>query len=358
MAEQAQVFSTALGEQRSFLQAQIDQLNQRIENEEAAAGDWLAAAEASVAFIRASYRHAFFCPGELEVVERRLALAQQNMAQGMFQATLAVAQEGLLQSELLHQKLELLTQEWETHRVLALESLEVGLETLEAHRRFQLSPVQVEGGTTSRTEPGQEVNSDYWTQGQWSARQQALAEMRWRLADDQADVSIAEVKQIAQAGRDAPTQAIALAASAKYALMASVLRADMQREFAARLAESGYQIVDNAWSGNDERRANHMLLRGVNGDEIAIVVSPKEDAGPLSNRIAVHFRDNSPSEAERKEKLEAIYQVLNQVYQFPRESVGLHCLPGTEWQDNASAEHFDLAQVRQAQESRSAAQPG
>jgi hypothetical protein len=170
--------------------------------------------------------------------------------------------------------------------------------------------------------------------------------MRWSAADEEAAVSLEELQRMQQAGRDAPTQAVALAATAKYALMGSILRVDLQREFAARLADSGYEVLDNAWVGNDERQANHVVLRGVNGDEIAVAIAPKADAGKLSNQIQIHFRDASPSEAERKEKLEAIYQVLNEVYQFPREALDLHCLPGTDWQTNAASEHFDLEQVR------------
>jgi len=139
--------------------------------------------------------------------------------------------------------------------------------------------------------------------------------------------------------------------------MASVLRVDLQREFCARLAESGYQVVDNVWAGNDERQANHVVLRGVNGDEIAVVIAPKENAGTLSNQFQIHFRDAAPNEAERKEKLEAIYQVLNEVYQLPREAVEARCLPGTDWTTNAAPEHFDLEQARR-EDQKHVAQPG
>jgi len=336
LAAQTTAFQHALIEQRSALQLQIDRLNQRVDNEQAAAEDWLAAAEAEVAFVGPNYRHGFFCPGELATIEQRLSMARQNCEQGLFQAALAVSQECVLQGSLLHQQLELLTQQWETHRLLALESLEVALEALQAHRTFQLSAVQVEGAGSTRAAAPQEVDTDFWTQGQWSALQQQLAELRWRIADEDVAVSLEELAHIQQAGRDAPTQAVALAARAKYALMASVLRVDLQREFCARLAESGYQVVDNVWAGNDERQANHVVLRGVNGDEIAVVIAPKENAGTLSNQFQIHFRDAAPNEAERKEKLEAIYQVLNEVYQLPREAVEARCLPGTDWTTNAA----------------------
>ena len=288
---------------------------------------------------------------------QRLGIARQNLDEGMFQAALALSQESALQASLLHQKLELLTEQWETHRRLALESIEFGLESLQAHRTFQLSAVQMEAADETHTTPAQEVDADHWTGGQWASVYQQLAEMRWRIADEDAAVSLEELQRIQQAGRDAPTQAVGLAVTAKYALMASILRSDLQRDFCARLAESGYQVVDNAWAGDDERQANHVVLRGINGDEIAVVIAPKEEAGKLSNRIQVHFRDSSPSEAERKEKLEAIYQVLNEVYQFPREALDLRCLPGTDWQTNVTPEHFDLQPVRR-QKGKDVAQSG
>lgn len=357
LARQSDIFQNALEEQRAGLQSQLDRINQRIDDERGMAEDWLAAAEAEIAFVRSQYRHDFFCPGELGAIDQRLSMARQNVQQDVCQAALAVAQECVLQATLLHQELELRTQQWETHRLLALQSLEVGIEALQAHRSFQLSEVAVQGTGPCRTAPATEVETDYWTHGAWSALHQRLGEMRWGIADTDANVSLHELQRIQEAGHEAITQAVALAATAKYALMASILRVDLQREFAARLADSGYEVVDNAWAGNDERQANHVLLRGVNGDEIAVVIAPKEDAGQLSNRIQVHFRDVSPSEAERKEKLEAIHHVLNEVYQLPRETLDLRCMPGTDWQDNASGEHFELDQIR-GEASRNVAQPG
>ena len=357
LAEQTKIFQQALDKQRSALQSEIDALKARVQDQQAAASDWLAAAEQELEFGERNYRHEFFCPGEADAIRQRLSMARQNFERGIFQAALAVAQESALQAGLLHQKLELLTQRWEKHRQLALQSLEVGLAALEAHRTFKLSAMEADGAATTSVKAEQEVDTDYWTGGQWGALQQRLAEMRWRISHEQAEVSFEELARMQQAGEEAVNQAVALAASAKYALMASVLRADLQRRFCDRLAQAGYQVADNAWAGNDERRSNHVVLRGVNGDEIAIVLAPKEECGKLSNRIQVHFRDPSPNEAERREKLDAIRKVLSEVYEVPDKNLELRCLPGTELESNAADEHFDLERVRR-EEKKGVAQSG
>ncbi len=342
LAEQTQNFERAMSEQ----QDQIHQLQGRVETAQAAAEDWLAAAALEVSFIRDTYRHEFFCPGELGAIDGRLRMARDNHSQGVDEAALSLAQECTLQAGLLHSRLELLTNEWEARRLLAQESLEVGLAALEDHRTFELSAIDVATAGESRAAPGQKVDTDHWTQGQWLELQQKLAGMRFSIADEETTVSMDELHEMEAAGRDAISRSVSLTARAKFAVIASILRTDLQRSFAGKLAESGYQVVDNAWSENDERQSNHIVLKGVNGDEISIVLSPKDQGGILSNTVQVHFRDNQPSEAERQEKLETIRGVLDEIYESPAGSVKWKCVPGSESRENAPEQQFNLQEVR------------
>jgi hypothetical protein len=355
LCRHAAQFERALENHRQDLQHQIDHLTCRVEDERSAAIDWYEAVVAEVGFIRDHFRHDFFSPGELGVIEHRLAMARQNLDQQLFASALPVAQESLLQAGLLHHKLEMLEQEWETAQVLALQNLDVALESLDAYRTFRVSAVQVQDTATdvpAASGPGEihEVDTDYWTDGKWSTMRDKLANMRRRAAEPSATVPLEELRKFEQAGRDALAQSVVLAGQAKYAFIASVLRSDLQRDFCEKLADSGYELVDCAWMGNDQRRSNHVLLRGVNGDEIAIVLSPKPDAGTLSNTLQMHFRDPSPSEAERKDKIKALQQVLAEVYDIPTEALGMKCIPGTVWSENAADENFDLERVRRSEE--------
>lgn len=338
----------ALERHRRDLQGQIDEFKQRAANEAAAAEEWIAAAAVELEAIRGNPKHDIFCPGELAVLQARLEMARSNRARGLDQAAVAGAQEAALQGSFIREKLEILTARWEAARALAIQSLEAGLGALDAARSFELSDVEVTTGDEARSEPAREVDTDHWTSGAWAARQGELHAALERVRHPDAIVSLEDLESLRTSAEEAASQAVALQVTAKYALMASLLRADLQARFAERLADAGYAVVDNAWLGNDERAENHLVLRGVAGDEISIVLAPKSGASCFSNKVKVLFRtgEGDPNEQERAERLDAITQILRDAYDLPGDAAFLDCTPGTELRHDAAPEAFDLDRVR------------
>lgn len=351
----------AIESQRVGLQGQIDDLNRRITNEAEAAAEWLQAASTETDFIAANFRHDFFCPGELQGIQDRIAVARGNHGQGIHQAALAVAQESALRAADLHDRLELLTDRWDAARALAISSLRSGIGALDAMKVFELSDVTItpEGGPTQPVS-GREVDVDFWTEGAWSARRANLEADLARIEDDAATASLDELEALEAAGETAAAEAEALVATAKYAALASIMRAELQERFAAKLAESGYAVEDNVWAGDDERDENHLFLKGATGDRISIVLAPTRDGGSIGNAMQVNFHDpsSSPNEAERAERVKAIAEVLGSVYELPPGDLTIPCAPGTEAEPNAPADRFDAGRVRQRRRKAPHAQSG
>jgi outer membrane murein-binding lipoprotein Lpp len=348
LAEERARVDRVLAEQARDLQGQIAALERRVENEAAAAEQWLRSAAAEIDAIRTDYRHHMFCPGELAPLENRLAMARENDASGIHQAALGLAQETSLQATFLREKLELLTMRWEAAKALAIQSLESGLGALEEGRTFQLSDVEIADGEGERIEAARDVDTDHWTAGAWASRHDALRVGLQRVRAADCTAGFDELESLRKLGEATPSESVALQATAKYALMASLLRSDLQARFAERLAGAGYEVIDNAWAGNDERGENHLVLRGVNGDEISIVLAPKPGESSFSNRIKVLFRtpDGEPNEQERAERLASITQILREAYDLPADAGFLDCAPGTETLPNAPADAFDLDRIR------------
>lgn len=340
----------ALESQRAGLQGQIDDLKQRITNEATAAQEWLQAAATEADFVAANYRHDFFCPGELQAIQDRIAVARRNYGQGIHQAAVALAQESALRAADLHERLELLTDRWDAARALAISSLRSGIGSLDAMKAFELSEVTIEpDDRPAQSVTSREIDVDFWTEGDWSARRKQFEADLARIEDDAATVSLDELEALQAAGETAAAEAEALVATAKYAALASIMRAELQERFAVKLAESGYAVEDNVWAGDDERDENHLFLKGATGDRISIVLSPTRDGGCIGNAMQVNFHDPSPSpnEAERQERVSAITEVLSSVYELPRGEFTIPCAPGTEEEHNAPAERFDVGSVRQ-----------
>jgi hypothetical protein len=347
--------------QRAGLQGQIADLQQRVANEAAAADEWLQAVAAEAEFIATNYRHDFFCPGELAEIQARLAVARGNHAQGIHQAAVALAQESTLHATALHERLELLTDRWDAARALAISSLRSGIGVLDALKSFQLSDVIITpDDQPAQSVPGHEIDVNFWTEGAWSARRAALEADLARIEDDTTTATLDELEALQAAGETAAAEAEALVATAKYAAMASIMRAELQERFAVKLAESGYSVEDNVWAGNDERDENHLFLRGATGDRISIVLSPTREGCSIGNSMQVNFHDPSPSpnEAARHEHVTAITDVLSEVYELPSGNLTIPCVPGTENDPNAPAERFDVAKVRQRRRKAPHAQSG
>ena len=195
------------------------------------------------------------------------------------------------------------------------------------------------------------MDTDHWTGGAWASRHDVLRASLERIRPIDADVPLDELEALCASGEEAASDAVALQVTAKYALMASLLRADLQSRFAERLSDAGYAVVDNAWTGNDERAENHLVLRGVAGDEISIVLAPKAGESCFSNKVKVLFRTASgeANEQEREEQLDAITQILRDTYDLPGDATFLDCTPGTEARHDAAPESFDLDRVRASQ---------
>jgi hypothetical protein len=350
----------AIESQRASLQSQIDELQRRVDTAAAAADEWLRAAAVEVDCISSNVRHEFFCPGELNTIEDRLALARRNHTQGIHQAAVALAQESALAAADLHERLELLSDRWEAARALAIASLTAGIGAFDAMKTVALSDVVLdeENGPT-RTVPGREIDVDHWTEGAWSTRRTALADALARIDAESATADLDELDRLQADGETAVAEAEALVATAKYAALASIMRAELQERFAHRLADAGYTVEDNVWAGGDERDENHLFLRGVTGDQISIVLSPTRDGGAIGNALQVNFHDPSsiPNEAEREERARALSQVLGDVYDLPVEQVSIPCAPGTEHEPNAPAERFDVEAVRRSRRRAPHAQP-
>jgi len=249
----------------------------------------------------------------------------------------------------LRSRLELAEQEWEQTRQMALESLGAGLAAYDAYAKFKLSTIQIENENSTHraaTEEGFEVDVEHWTEGKWSAGRRELEQRRKQIAEPGANVSLENLRACEQAGQRGMTEATVLAATAKYAVMASTMRADLQRDFLEKMEGFGYQCENNVWQEEDQRRANRMVLVGTSGERLAITLTPQEESGVLSNRLDIDFNDERCNEEERRKKIAVISSALAQCYGLPEEVIEeeYRCKPGTSWTSNAPEAIYNTAE--------------
>lgn len=340
---QGRQFDTAMREQRRELEQQIGALATEIARKEGAkrerAGQWLADTRGLLDLIGREYRHDKFKPGALDRLRGELILAEGNVRAGDYEAAIGGIQRTFLEAQYLRQELEARELEWNAHLTMARRSAAEVLATCDAQDSCRFLLETEEGAE----EVAGEV--DFWTEGGLTRlRTEAAAEAR-RL-DAAEPLTLEALKEsIARSGQWRE-ECLALAERAKEALIASQLRNNMAQTIIGTLEGAGWAVADSTYAGEDFRRAVHVRLEHLGGDEMVTVIAPEQAQGAIRNRLDVFFYDRTTNdEANRERRLTAITGHL--------EAEGLscgrpQCAPGTERVAEPPREHLDLERVRRA----------
>ncbi|TDD89834.1 hypothetical protein [Actinomadura rubrisoli] len=253
--------------------------------------------------IRAELPHERFAPGRLDRLERRIATAEGNLADGLAAESLSLLQETFLELADLRAELVLLDQEWQAARVAALDALTVVAERVRFAARL---PAPDERGEPIK---GLTFDVDHWSGGEL-ARVRADLDARAGEVRDGGAPTTGELREVVR--REAPDlerrfeEAVTRATAA---LLASQARVNVAEQVVDAVEDAtGFAWTENAYAGDDQRAAFYSKLRHLNDNEIVIEVSHEDvDDGPgtLAVRILSYDRDTASEEelAERAREI-------------------------------------------------------
>ncbi len=338
--EQDQRMQTALKEQEAKLQQNIDNLaqslEQRWEQQEEIAKQWLHGLQKELDFIRNTYRHEQFSPGEVAALESRLNAARQDVQNHMPQSAVPEAREAFRQALSLGHRLELIEMTWEELYEIAREGVQ---EALALADEYQVYPLRLDAAG------GQEMDLDvdYWTEGGWQELRAGLEHIKNRLEKEKDSLQCEDLRRII-AEIDSQSAALPqLDAQARTALIASIKRQDIQTQICDTLAGLGYTLVDSTYAQEDFRRSYHLKMRNAEQEEIVTVVHPQEAEQGLVNELQFHFYDQSPNDAIREESL---HQIQTSLQNEGVDMAPASCVPEHQGA-NASDEQRDFQRIRQ-----------
>lgn len=341
--EQGERLSRAMEEQRRAIQGQIDAVQEALMRREAGereqARTWLQDAEAYLNMIDGEYRHEKFKPGVLERIRAEVALSKGNFENGNYQAAVASAQQTFLRASELRLELEQLELEWEAYLEAARRNAAEVLAACEAQEIARFTFETDEGAE----EVAAEV--DFWTEGKLSDLRKRVEAERIRLGAPD-DLSLDDLKHSVAQSETWRQESLDLAEQAREALIASQLRNNIGQAVEQALADMNWEIVDTTYEGEDFRRAVHVRMQNLQGDELVTIITPeKGKANTITNKINVSFFDRSTNdEAFRQERLKTILGVFNEE---GLESTPPVCRPGTEDKSAEDLSKLDLEKVRQ-----------
>lgn len=254
--------------------------------------------------------HERFAPGRLADLNRRLDIADTNVAQGLGEAALAQAQDLFLQMSELRAEVESRDQEWQAAKITADSAITVLTEQI----RVNTDPEVVD--EDGKKIEGVTLDVDFWSEGELSALRETVREMSARVSDTGTPPSLAELRDITE--REAPsldeklTQIVSVAQARQ---MASQVRVNLAELVVSTLEEStGYTWEEGQaiYANGDQRRAFYSKLRHLDNSEIVVEVSPDETGADSCVLRILSYDAGTPDEEERVRRAHAVADSLRQ----------------------------------------------
>lgn len=265
---------------------------------------WLSDARVMSGLIADAGLHERYAPGELDRLRARLDTAGQNLAQGRFDAALALTQETYHSLS----ELRVDTEQRELQRCSAQTAAVESLVRVERIIEGNLErPVLGPDGTELA---GFTVDVAFWSEGELDALRRETADGLSRARDDGTDVDTLNGLREQEAPRLERTFGDAVA-QARMRQLASQIRVNLADAVAQTLGEMAYyDFVDGEYQDADPRGTYYAKLQHDNGNEIVLDIS---QAAPGSGECVVRvlsYDHDVTSEAELRGRAEAIRQAL------------------------------------------------
>jgi hypothetical protein len=305
-AETMQAIAAERAERRAEMTAlshEVDALKADRARSEEMVRAWLGDARTMAALIADTLPHERYAPGELARLTGRLATGEHNVAEGRFEAALAVVQEA-------YHSLSDLRVETEQRE---LERCSAQSEAVEALVRVEKL---IDGnaqrpviGPDGRALAGYQLDVVHWSDGELDALRRETLDALGRARDDTTDTDELlglrerETARLEQSLGDAVERA-------GMRQLASQIRVNLADAVARTLSEYAYyDLVEGDYEGGDERGRYYAKMR--NGDnELVVDVA---QAGPDSEQCVIRvlsYDQDVTAEAELLRRAQAVQQAL------------------------------------------------
>ncbi|KUN06183.1 hypothetical protein AQI95_14915 [Streptomyces yokosukanensis] len=311
LAEQQERTRQAIAAERAERRAETSRVSARIDaidKDRAQAGQlvrsWLSDARAMTAAIAEAALHERYAPGELDRLTDRLATAEQNAAQGRFDAALALAQETYHSLSELRTETEQRELERCTAQMAAIDALVTVEEEIEGNL---IQPVL---GPDGEPVDGYTVDVGFWSQGELDRLREETADGLARARDDRTGTGELNLLREQEAPRleGALGNTVGRACLRHLASQTRVSLADAVVQALGRTAF--YEFVDGEYQDADPRGTYYAKLVHENGNQIVLDISQAEpDSGRHVVRVLSYDHDIT-AEAQLQERAAAIGESL------------------------------------------------
>lgn len=268
-----------------LVRQQLYALHERELDKEAVGRHWLRRAVAIADFIQEHYDHNRFCPGRLARIQQNLELAQDNLAQGLSEASLQFSQQAFLDLSDLHLELEQHVVEWQAEFEATRGAIQQALTEIEQTASIPALGLQGE-------ELPEQIDLAYWSRGKYARLVETSCQFLSLLYQDQERITTEELRRVRSELLPILNESFdSLIYEARLNALNSQLRMNIAEQALRALEAHGFELSEAGYADQDMRAAFLAQLRNADGSQVTIEVVPTQQAEQeLTNELVVITR--------------------------------------------------------------------
>lgn len=285
----SQRFTEQLQIERERYQLSLDSLVGRLETYEQReqakmklARKWLRHVVVLADMVQEQFDHERFLPGRLASILRSLDIAQQNLAEGLPEASLQISQQAFLGLTDLRLELEQRIVEWQTEYVSASEALNQFIAELEMNASVNALGLDGE-------ELADQVDVAYWSNGEYQHLLNKCRQLSAFLSQEQQHITTEELKQTHAGLLPALAERFeSIIYEARLNALNSQLRMNIAEQALQALENHGFRLNESGYVNRDMRAPFIAELDSADGSRVTIQVLPTDQtARELTNELVV-----------------------------------------------------------------------
>lgn len=292
-------------EENQKIQNQItkieNNLNQKELAKEEKATQWISYFTETVEKIKNDADYKKFVESDFDKLEYRLNLAKNNIQNKNYEAGIVAAQEGLIESIEVLNKLNYLKSEWAEIFKNVKESFNFLKDFLNKHKKYEVEMTTDEG-----IKEKEKIDVNYWSNDKFNEllNQASIIEKKLfdykQLYKDDLLKCFDEISKITEKAPEVIDNSIKK-------FVNHIKRQDIQEVIADKLTKFGYHIIDNIWEKNDERKSNILLLQNGEGEKIMISLNYDNEKG----QTTLDWRTDMKNHQTKQKRVAALIDALN-----------------------------------------------
>ena len=301
----AQGFQRALNDHRrevtNALQAIQNNIQTDRNRQRAAAQSQIDDLETLFKLMRSQHVHERFARGELDALEARFSLCQNNLQNSNYQAALATGQERYFEYQELQLRIAERQAEWEAYLA------EVRRLTEETSGAMAAA----EGATYTFDERQVEAQVDYWSEGTLTDFRNRLNSHLERLSTPE-ELSTDELKQMLDEIAPMEDELSDIVERAKERLVQSQVRQNIATSILQSFEGTHWELDDSTYENEDFRKGLHLKLKNSSDEEIVASVTPVETAdGGITSNVEINFFDRFNDPELRQARLSDMHSSMH-----------------------------------------------